>query len=205
MTTPSSYEKSLTEAENACLGLICDMLELRVGFDGVVSHNNGRPDCAVFNIGSLATPVLSAFPSPVMHFRARLDLFNRDRGLLQRWIMRLLREMPIGRNYLADHPLREDTIVSDFRIAPVQGNVSATSLTDVGSSTSPPVPTFTAAVLFDVVFVAREDAQDEDAPASAGGEEQGDTPQQGDDGGGGQHGPCPGGVTGGEGFPPLPT
>lgn len=199
MIPPSSYEDSLGEAENTCFEMICDALQLRPGVDATVSLQNGRPDCAVFDIGSLATPVLTSFPSPTLHFRARLSLYNRDRATLQRWIMRLLREMPIGRNYLASHPLRENSIVSDFRIAPVPGNISTITPTDVSPSTSVSVPTFTVSVSFDVVFTARSD---EDAPQDGDSPDTPDTPH-GDDTDP-HHGPCPGGVTGGEGLPPMP-
>lgn len=155
MTEPDSFDESLTQAETACFALVCEVLGLRPNVDATIpTHRLSLPDGAVFDIGSLQTAELAAFPSDVYHFRATLDIRNRDRAKLQRWIMRLLGAMHVGRNYMEGHPMRAETNVADFRIAPEQGCISKIELTTVPGGERE-IPTFTCTVMFDVVFLAK--------------------------------------------------
>ena len=156
MKEPNGIENALTEAENACARVLCDLLGLTPGVDFTVATSLGLPDCAVFDIGRLDTGEVAAFPSNAWHFRASADLYNRDRAALQRWIMRILDAMHIGRNWFASHPLREDTNVANFQVAPEANAVSEIKTATVSTSTNAqPVPTYTASVAFDVVFISK--------------------------------------------------
>jgi len=156
MKEPDGIENALTRAENACAGVLCDLLGLTPGVDFTVATSLGLPDCAVFDIGRLDSGEVAAFPSNAWHFRASADLYNRDRAALQRWIMLILDGMHIGRNWFADHPLREDSNVANFQVTPEANAVSEIKTTTVSTSTNAqPVPTYTASVEFDVVFISK--------------------------------------------------
>lgn len=161
---PYDYEGSLEQAEAACFDKIAAALELTPGKTATVAISNGLPDAAVFDIGSLGTGETSPFPASALYFRATIDLFNRDRATLQRWIMRLVRAFPVNRWYHADDPAREDANVVHFRIAAEAGAVSRIEPTTVQSSNSGEVPTWTCRVRMDVVFIC-----DPDYSAGAGG------------------------------------
>lgn len=155
MVEPDSYEESLEQAEASCFAVVCEVLGLRKNVDATIpTHILSLPDGAVFDIGFLQSPELAAFPSDVYHFRASLDLRNRSRAKLQRWIMRLLGTMHVGHNYMPSCPLRSETNVTDFRIAPEQGCISAIELSTVPGGERE-IPTFSCTVLFDVVFLAK--------------------------------------------------
>lgn len=154
---PYDYEGSLEQAEAACFDKIAATLELTAGKTATVAISNGLPDAAVFDIGSLGTGETSPFPASVLYFRASLDLFNRDRATLQRWIMRLVRAFPTNDRHHADDPAREDANVICFRIAAEAGAVSRIAPTTVQSSNSGEVPTWTCRVLMDVVFLCDPD------------------------------------------------
>lgn len=155
MTEPDSFDESLTQAETVCFALVCEVLGLSPNVDATIpTHRLSMPDGAVFDIGILQTAELAAFPSDAYHFRATLELRNRDRAKLQRWIMRLLGTMHVGRNYMNGHPMRSETNVSDFRIAPDQGCVSAIETTTVRGGEKD-IATFSCTVAFDVVFLAK--------------------------------------------------
>ena len=156
MKEADGIENSLTRAEDACARVLCDLLGLRPEVDFTVATSLGLPDCAVFDIGRLDSGEVAAFPSNAWHFRASVDLYNRDRAALQRWIMLILDGMHIGRNWFAGHPLREDSNVTNFQVAPEANAVSEIKTTAVSTSTNAkPVPTYTASVGFDVVFVSK--------------------------------------------------
>ena len=156
MKEPDETANALTRAENACARVLCELLGLRPGVNFTVATSLGLPDCAVFDIGHLSSGEVAAFPSNAWHFRANADLYNRDRAELQRWIMLILDGMHIGRNWFADHPLREDTNVANFQVAPDENAVSGIKTATVSTSTNAqPVPTYTASVEFDVVFVSK--------------------------------------------------
>ena len=209
MIEPDSVDNALTQAEDACARVLCEMLGLTPEVDFTVSTSKGYPDCAVFDIGRLQSGDVAAFPSNAWHFRAHADLYNRDRATLQCWIMRILDRMHIGKNWFADHPLREDTNVANFQVAPEANAVGEITTTTVSTSTNAqPVPTYTVTVAFDVVFVSRgsgEGNTDNDAPPDAppadGGEGGTDTPppDMGSTDGNGSEIDKPGGSTGGNG------
>lgn len=153
---PSSFENALKEAELSCFAFLCDRCNLRQQEQAFVST---RPkyaiDCAVFDIGQMQTGDVAAFPSGHYHWRAQCDFYNRSRDELQRMIMRMLRDFPVDQVYNEDHPLRKDTCVQCFRIAPETGAISTitTQELDNGKDASK-VPVFTCTVQFDVVFYA---------------------------------------------------
>ncbi len=145
------YIDSLTYAEKACATRLADFLGVKVWRDA----NPCESDCAVFNIGYLRTGELCTFNTEAFHFRASLDLFNRDRTLLQRQIMRLLGAFPINADLRTDDPLREGSNVLVFRVAPESNSVGIISRFDLKSDTNAaPLMTYTACVQFDVVFRA---------------------------------------------------
>ena len=185
---PSDYEGSLEQAECACFDRIAAALDLTPGKDATVAIPNGLPDAAVFDIGSLGTGETSTFPASALYFRATLDLFNRDRSTVQRWIMRLVRDFPVNRWHHSDDPARADANVVHFRIAAEAGAVSRITPTTVQTSNSGEVPTWTCRVLMDVVFICDPDYRDggDGTPGGGGGSSEG--------GGGGE--------TGGGGTPP---
>lgn len=190
MIEPDSKENALTQAEDACARVLCELLGLRPGVTFTVATSTGLPDCAVFDIGRLASGEVAAFPSNAWHFRASVDLYNRNRAELQRWIMLILDGMHIGRNWFAEHSLREDTNVANFQVAAEDNGVSEITTTAVSASTNAqPVPTYTASVAFDVVFISK-------------GSGEGNTDAQQDIGATDEEGQeieVPGGDTGGQG------
>ena len=150
---PCTFEDALSEAETACAEHIYQTTGMTVC---VATNDRGLTDCAVFDIGRLDSGEVAAFPSNAWHFRASVDLYNRDRAALQRWIMLILEGMHIGRNWFSGHHLREDSNVTNFQVAPEANAVSEIKTTNVSTSTNAqPVPTYTASVEFDVVFISK--------------------------------------------------
>ena len=151
------FETALEEAELACFEFLCDALgmkqEDRTAFVGV--RGAGGVDCMVFDIGHLQTGDSTCFPAGVYHWRASADFFDRDRSRLQRTLMRLLGELPIGHDWRCSHAVRRDSCVRQFRIAPETNAVS-----DITTQSIEPrkgaanVDVFAATVQFDVVFHA---------------------------------------------------
>lgn len=149
---PQDYESSLSQAETACFMRVAAILGLKPGQDATIAISNGLPDAAVFDIGTFGIGDTNTFPATAIHFRATLDLYNRDRATLQRWIMQLVRSFPVNGSYNADDDVLEVANVLHFRISPDGGAVSAITPTTVQSSNSGEVPTWTCKVQMDVVF-----------------------------------------------------
>lgn len=201
MQNPESYERSLTQAEDSCAARIFQLLDLKYGDDGTIALSRGLPDCAAFDIGQLATGATDLFPSAAHHFRGSLTLYNRDRGKLQGWVMRLLRAFPINRSYSPEDELRQDSNVCQLRIAPETGAVSAIKTTTVSAQNSGEVATWTCTVAFDVVFICREDVDvsDDDKPDGSQADTQSSNPVDGGTTDEGGNAGFDGGTTGGEG------
>lgn len=147
------FESSLTEAEIACKSKLHGL------FDNVQtkrSTNPGLPDCNVFDIGYLYTPDGTTFNPCAYHWRAQLDLYRRDRTVLQKEIMRVLAAFPVNADYRPDDDLRANSNVLQFRVAPETRAVSEITTTQVGTDKdAKPIMTYTATIQFDVVFQAR--------------------------------------------------
>lgn len=156
MTEPTSFETSLEEAERACFDELVRVLKLRTGVNAYIGISDGNPDCMVFDIGYIQTGEMTAFPASNYHFRASAEFYSRNRTTLQRTLMRLLEAMPIGHEFSPDSVLA-DTNVVNFRIAPETNAVGQITTTAVQmGKDGKTVPTFTATVLFDVVFLTGE-------------------------------------------------
>ena len=123
MQNPDSYQDSLTQAEDACAARVFAVLDLQPGRTGVVGIANGLPDSAVFDIGELGDGATTGFDAVGHYFTGSLVMYNRDRHVLQTWIMRLIKAFPVNADYSADDQLREDTNVCVLRIRPVAGAV----------------------------------------------------------------------------------
>ena len=160
MMEPESMELSLTQAEDACARELCRLLRLNPGSTFTVATSKGLPDAAIFDIGHLYSGEVASFPSNAYCFRSKLDMYNRDRTALQAWIMRLLDAMHIGHNYFKDSPLREDTNVVNFEIAPETGCVSDITTTKVEPfNTQRQIQTFLATIIFNVVFICKGEGE----------------------------------------------
>lgn len=147
------YERSMGQAEYACFAELVDILGLQSGVTASIGSPLGKPDSMTWKIAELATGATTTFPAPAHHFFGRLDLFNRDRAMLQRWIMRLMMAFPANHAYNRDNAVRKAANVVHFRISPERGAVGDIRATTVEASNTGPVPTWMATVLFDVVFV----------------------------------------------------
>ena len=159
--TPNSpeggFETAMEEAELACFEFLCDALgmktEDRQAFVGV--RGAGGVDCMVFDIGHMQTGDVACFPAGLYHWRASLDLYDRNRSTLQRNIMRLLQELPIGHDWRKSHVVRRDSCVRQFRIAPETNAISDITTQKLEPRKGvPEIDVFAATVLFDVVFYA---------------------------------------------------
>lgn len=155
MTEPTSFEKSLCEAEAACFDALCRIIGLRPGVNAFVGSNRGRTDCAVFDIGAIQTGDQTTYRAGVFHFRGQCDLYSRDRRTLQVWLMRIVAALPVQRHGGTESFLRADTNVIQFRIVPDPTSVSAISTTDVETATAErKITVNTATVTLDIVFRA---------------------------------------------------
>ena len=147
------FADALTLAEKACAGSVAQL------FDRVKTYratNPGDPDCQVFDIGHLHLGENTTFASHAYCFRAQLDLYRRDRTMLQKDLMRILQALPIGADNNAEAELRETSNVLTFRVAPETSAVGGITTADVSTDKdAKPIPCWTATVTFDVVFQAR--------------------------------------------------
>lgn len=145
------FEDTLTEAEKACAAIVART------FAGKTYRalNPGDPECQVFDIGQMMnTGSTTTFDAAAYHFRAKLEIFRRDRTALQRDIMKCVRTLPFDQ----DAEAIEDTNLLCFRIAPEAVPVSEITVTDVSPDKDvKSIGCFTATILFDVVFQARFD------------------------------------------------
>ena len=140
---------SLTIAEKACADVFCEIFRTRT----FICANRGCPDCNVFDIGFVQSGDQMAYDSDAYHFRAKLDMYRRDRSELQRDIMKLLAELPIGQDSRVESTLRENSNVVCFRIATETRAISEISTASVApENDASPIPCYLATVQFDVVF-----------------------------------------------------
>lgn len=143
------YIDSLTVAEEACAKRLADFLGKTV-WRGV---NPGETDCGVFNIGWLQTGEHCCYNAEALHFRASLDLFNRDRTGILRDIMRLLAAFPVNADLRTDDSLREESNVMVFRVAPEARAIGEALPAEVAVKTNAsPVWAYRATAAIDVVF-----------------------------------------------------
>ncbi|MGN0851854.1 MAG: hypothetical protein ACI4Q3_00595 [Kiritimatiellia bacterium] len=155
MRTPEEFTSSLEEAETACIAYLAAVLGLKPGTSIFRSVNPGSPDCAVFDIGYPFTGELNTFKAPAYHFRAQLDIVSRDRRWLQAALMAILAATPVNSQHNAASNIRTATNVDTFRVAAESAAVSEITTTEIKTEHGDKsVPTFTATVKFDVVFVA---------------------------------------------------
>ena len=155
---PNDYEGSLEQAEYACFQELTNLLELQEGISATIGFPLGFPDSMTWRIAALGAGDTMTFPASAHYFRGRLDLYNRDRAALQRWIMRLVSHFPVHHAYNSDNPTRADANIVHFRISPERNAIGDITTTTVETSNSGPVPTWTVAILFDVVFIADPDS-----------------------------------------------
>ena len=152
---PTSWKKALTEAERICHRRLCAILGLTDGVDAFISTNGGRYDCAVFDIGYAETGDVFGFAANRYHFRGRVDLYNRNRDLIQEQVMKILEAMPIGQNQSVTDDLYRNTCVAVFRTAPITRAVEEITTVELKAKKDDEgVAVFTTAVHFDIVFSA---------------------------------------------------
>ena len=150
---PLQAEDALWEAEDICYRRVLEILGLTDGVDAFISTNGGRYDCAVFDIGSPKSGEVFGFPASKFHWRGRLELYSRNRRLIQKWIMRLLLAMPIGTTQPVASDLATDTIVEVFRIAPQERCIDEITTVELkAKKDADGVAVFTTSVEFDIVF-----------------------------------------------------
>lgn len=152
---PCTFEDALSLAEVAC----AEHIHKTTGMTVCVAVNDqGRTDCAVFDIGFLQTGEHATYQAKAYHFRAKLDIYRRNRRDVQQAIMRLLATFPINADVNAMDDLRENSNVIVFRLSPQTQGVSEITTTDIQPvKDAKPIRCFTATALFDVVFRARFD------------------------------------------------
>ena len=152
---PCTFDESLELAETACAQHIVKTTGMTVC---VATNDKGLTDCAVFDIGYLQTGEHATFKASAYHFRAKLNIYRRNRREVQRAIMRILATFPINADVNALDNLRENSNVINFRLSPQTQGVSEITTADVQQTKdAKAVRCFTATVLFDVVFRARFD------------------------------------------------
>ena len=143
------YIDSLAVAEEACAQRLAEFLGKNV-WRGL---NPGETECGVFNIGRLQTGEHCCYNAEALHFRASLDLFNRDRTGILRDIMRLLAAFPVNADLRTDDPLREESNMMVFRVAPEARAIGEALPAEVAVKTNAsPVWAYRATAAIDVVF-----------------------------------------------------
>jgi len=152
---PCTFDESLMLAEIACAQHVHKTTGMTVC---VGTNDDGRTDCAVFDIGYLQTGEHATFKASAYHFRAKLDIYRRARRDVQLAIMQLLKTFPINADVNAMDDLRENSNVINFRLSPQTQGVSEITTVDVQQKKDQrTIRCFTATALFDVVFRARFD------------------------------------------------
>ena len=151
---PYDFDSALTRAEEACFDLLNELMGFETQVDSFIScRGRGAVDCMVFDIGGMQSGHVVTFKAHAYHWRAVAEFYNRDRGALQRAIMKLLRVLPVAPQYERNHPLLKDTNVVHFRIAPEQEGIGAISTQDIEPvKGAQKIPVFVCTVKFDVVF-----------------------------------------------------
>lgn len=146
------YEESMTRAEWSALAYLREKLGLETYecFSGGVPI---RSECAIFDIGQSYTPDVNAFRCPYAHFRATLDLYNRDRVKLQALIMRARRMLPVDEDSDPDG-LRDISNIMQLRLAVEAGNPSSIQPTEIEIGTDKSkIRTWGCTLTFDIVFL----------------------------------------------------
>lgn len=152
-TEPNQAEAALEEAEQICARRLCEILGLKFSVDFFISTNGGRVDCAVFDIGTPWTGDVMAFPATKFHWRGVVDLYSRDRRMIQKWIMRTILAMPIAPTQSQTDDLRGDTNVSVFRIPPEPNSIAEITTVELRSGANEKgIDVFTSSIKFDIIF-----------------------------------------------------
>jgi len=148
MRTPALYEEALGEAEEACAVILAQKLKLTVGEDLFIGFNPGVPDAAVFTIVGIRNPdCVHNNQAHVFHFGGTLQLFNRERKLLQGFIMRVIGASPFAEDGF------ENTNIYQLRVSGNEGCVSGSSVTEITpDGEQQAVEVWTATLDLDVVF-----------------------------------------------------
>lgn len=150
-----AFEDAMTAAERDCLDKLCEILGVREGVSAFLSTNGGALDCVVFDIGYPETGETMGFPADTFHWRGQLDVYNRSRRQIQKWLMRLVAAMPIGTEQSTAERMREGSNVLCLRIQPVTnaiGEITTTSLKFGAGDKG--VEVYTSTIIFDIVFNA---------------------------------------------------
>lgn len=145
-------ENALIDAETTCIKEICQALGLRPGENGFLSTFPGLQDCVIFDLGYLQIGDQTAFPASSFCFRGSLELYNRSRDMLQKWIARLMGSFPVAPRHGRRPTPYSGGRVLVLRIAPESGSISKITTEDVQLHSGTSSSTFTASVAFDVVF-----------------------------------------------------
>lgn len=148
---------TLHDAELQCMARIAEALGLRVGVNAFIGLHPGMSDCVVWDIGYLYTGDQAAFPANKYHWRGKLELYNRTRLQIQRWIMVLLRSFPIAPAHgRATMDVGEGPVVT-LRVAPENGGIGEiVTKTIKQNDKDPGRETFYCPASFDVVFTIKE-------------------------------------------------
>ena len=155
-------ETALEDAERQSFDKICEVLGLRAGVNAAIGLQPGLSDCAVWDIGYLYTGDQVGFPADTWHFRGKLELYNRSRAAIQRWLMRLMLAFPIAPTQGRSNILAEEGNVVVLRIAPENGAVGEIGTIQVKQNERDAGrETFYCVASFDIVFTARERAAKE--------------------------------------------
>lgn len=152
-------ESCVVEAEEVCLKKLAEILGLHAGVDATLaSARSRRAECAVYDIGHLYIGDTMAFRAHKHAFRGTLDLFNRSRPDLQRWIGRLLMNLPISPWQGRSNELEGDTNVEQMRVALETGGIGDIESATLGGDKDGKggIEVFTTTVLIDVVFTTKE-------------------------------------------------
>ena len=152
---PNQFEEALFSAERDCFDKVCEILGLTEGRNAFLSTNAGALDCVVFDIGYPETGDMMAFPSDVFHWRGQLDIYNRSRRQIQRWLMRLIAAMPIGTTQATREQMRDGSNVQNFRIMPTTNSITEIATTSLKFGAGDKgVEVYTSTIIFDIVFIA---------------------------------------------------
>ena len=152
-------ESCIVDAEEACADKLAEILGLRKGVDLFVGVPRPRvAEAAVFDIGHLLVGDQMAYRARKFAFRGQLDLYNRSRPNLQRWLGRLMLNLPIGPWQGRTNDLEGETNVEQIRVAPETDAIGSVESATLGGDAQGKggIEVFTATVLLDVVFSAKE-------------------------------------------------
>ena len=150
-------ETALEDAERQSFDKLCEVLGVRPGVNAAIGLQPGLSDCVVWDAGYLYTGDQTGFPADTWHFRGKLELYNRSRAAIQRWIMRLLLAFPIAPTQGRANDLARTGNVIILRIAPENGSVGEMSTIVVKQTEKDPGrETFYSVANFDLIFTARE-------------------------------------------------